>query len=435
MSSGRAGPSTPGIWKPPVDGPRMVRRLNIDGDGQGDLAGHGGEHRAVLVYQLDSYRHWQQQLGRDDLDLRQLRRELHRRRACPTTRSASATGTGSATAEFEVTQPRVTCYRVGMRLGEPRHAACSSPTTGPASTCASSPRAHVQAGDEIVKTRDRAADQISVAEIDALLYLPPTATALDPRRCDIPALSPGWQASFRELAADAACADAGGGRQPAWPGFRPLRRRRRRPRERDRLLDPASPRPTARRCRRALPGQFLTLQSRGRRRRRAVRSYSLSSAPGRATTASASNGSRTAQVSRYLHAHVRAGDTLDVAAPRGDFTLRCRHARSCSVRRRRRHAGARHAARARRRRAVRARCGGCTARSDRTDTPFAAEVSELLGALPHAHRARLLQRRPRRRDRRTGASAGRPRRRRCVRLDCPPTPTRTCAVPTRSWTP
>ena len=45
-----------GVWKEPVDGPVMVRRLNIDGDGQGDTAGHGGEQRAVLVYQLDSYR-------------------------------------------------------------------------------------------------------------------------------------------------------------------------------------------------------------------------------------------------------------------------------------------------------------------------------------------------------------------------------------------
>jgi MOSC domain-containing protein YiiM len=36
----------------------MVRRLNIDGDGQGDLGGHGGENRAVLVYQLASYQHW-----------------------------------------------------------------------------------------------------------------------------------------------------------------------------------------------------------------------------------------------------------------------------------------------------------------------------------------------------------------------------------------
>src|SRR5207247_8559660 len=56
------------VWKRPIRGPRMVRRLNIDGDGQGDLAGHGGEHRAVFVYQIESYRYWQQQLTRDDFE-------------------------------------------------------------------------------------------------------------------------------------------------------------------------------------------------------------------------------------------------------------------------------------------------------------------------------------------------------------------------------
>ena len=55
------------IWKAPVQGRRMVHRLNIDGDGQGDLIGHGGEHRAVFVYQIDSYRYWRRRLGRSDL--------------------------------------------------------------------------------------------------------------------------------------------------------------------------------------------------------------------------------------------------------------------------------------------------------------------------------------------------------------------------------
>jgi MOSC domain-containing protein YiiM len=55
-----------GVWKYPVRGRRMVRRLNVDGDGQGDLEGHGGEQRAVFIYQIDSYHYWQHQLGRDD---------------------------------------------------------------------------------------------------------------------------------------------------------------------------------------------------------------------------------------------------------------------------------------------------------------------------------------------------------------------------------
>src|ERR1700761_7422304 len=56
-----------GVWKTPVEGPVMVRRLNIDGDGQGDLAGHGGEQRAVMVYQTESYAYWRDFLDRDDL--------------------------------------------------------------------------------------------------------------------------------------------------------------------------------------------------------------------------------------------------------------------------------------------------------------------------------------------------------------------------------
>jgi MOSC domain-containing protein YiiM len=57
------------VWKEPVQGRRMARRLNVDGDGQGDLAGHGGEHRAIFVYQIESYRYWQEQLGRTDFSL------------------------------------------------------------------------------------------------------------------------------------------------------------------------------------------------------------------------------------------------------------------------------------------------------------------------------------------------------------------------------
>src|SRR5260370_15046624 len=50
-----------GIWKTPVGGRCRVGRLNLDGDGQGDLAGHGGEQRAIFVYQIESYRYWRGQ--------------------------------------------------------------------------------------------------------------------------------------------------------------------------------------------------------------------------------------------------------------------------------------------------------------------------------------------------------------------------------------
>jgi MOSC domain-containing protein YiiM len=56
-----------GIWKYPVDGPVMVRPLNVDGDGQGDTGGHGGEQRAIMLYQVESYRYWERQLGLEPL--------------------------------------------------------------------------------------------------------------------------------------------------------------------------------------------------------------------------------------------------------------------------------------------------------------------------------------------------------------------------------
>ena len=55
-----------GVFKDRVSGPRRVGKLNVDGDGQGDLAGHGGEQRAVFVYQIESYRYWENELGRSD---------------------------------------------------------------------------------------------------------------------------------------------------------------------------------------------------------------------------------------------------------------------------------------------------------------------------------------------------------------------------------
>ena len=108
-----------GIWKRPVDGPSQVRRLNIDGDGQGDLAGHGGEHRAVFVYQIESYRYWQDELGRDDFEYGQFGENftvsgLADDQVCIGDRYQIGE------ALFEVTQPRVTCYRVGIRMDEPR---------------------------------------------------------------------------------------------------------------------------------------------------------------------------------------------------------------------------------------------------------------------------------------------------------------------------
>src|SRR5262245_6736101 len=100
-----------GIWKRPVTGRRMVRRLNIDGDGQGDLKAHGGVHRAVYVYQLDSYSFWERELGRTGFEMGQFG-ENFTVDGLPDEEVCIGDRFRIGGAEFEVTQPRVTCYRL-----------------------------------------------------------------------------------------------------------------------------------------------------------------------------------------------------------------------------------------------------------------------------------------------------------------------------------
>ena len=188
-----------GIWKAPVDGPVMVRRLNIDGDGQGDLAGHGGEQRAVMVYQTQAYDYWKSYLGRDDLRPGHFGENftvdgLSDREVCVGDRYRIGE------AEFEVTQPRVTCFRVGMRLGEPEMPSLLVSHRRPGFYFRVITEGLVQAGDAIVRTR-RGRHELSVADVDALLYLPDRNIDRLRKIVDVAALSPGWQQSFHDMLA------------------------------------------------------------------------------------------------------------------------------------------------------------------------------------------------------------------------------------------
>ena len=158
------------VWKRPVEGAAMVRRLNIDGDGQGDLAGHGGEHRAVFVYQIESYQYWQQQLRRDDFTYGQFGENLTIAgladdQVCIGDRYRIGE------AELEVTQPRVTCYRVGIRMSDPQIPALLVSHHRPGFYFRVLREGAVRAGDEIVQMAS-GPGAMTVAEIDALLYLP-----------------------------------------------------------------------------------------------------------------------------------------------------------------------------------------------------------------------------------------------------------------------
>src|ERR1700751_3619577 len=186
------------IWKDPVRGRCRVGRLNLDGDGQGDLAGHGGEQRAVFVYQIESYRYWQERLSRADFVHGQFGENftiegLADDAVCIGDRYQI----GSAL--FEVTQPRVTCYRVGIRMNEPRMPALLVSHHRPGFYFRVLEGGEVGSDEEIVKVADGPL-QMTVAEVDGLLYLTDHSRDRLERALNIPALSPGWQASFRAVA-------------------------------------------------------------------------------------------------------------------------------------------------------------------------------------------------------------------------------------------
>ena len=316
------------VWKSPVTGRRMARKLDIDGDAQADLAGHGGEQRAVFVYQMDSYRYWERFLGRSDFTFGQFG-ENFTLEGLPDNEVCIGDRYHIGDAVFEVTQPRVTCFRVGIRMNESRMPALLVAHHRPGFYFRVLQEGEVGAGDDIVKIAD-GPERMTVAEIDALLYLPGHAREQVQRALQIPALSKGWQGSFQAMlqqdsSAGTEVGNAGLATEehtPAWPGFRPMRVaqiRKESASVTSIVLAPVDGQP--------LPvseaGQFVVLRLLVDAGKPAVlRSYSLSDLPAadhfRISVKNELNGIG----SSFLCSRTREGDRLDVSAPRGSFTLR-----------------------------------------------------------------------------------------------------------------
>jgi len=305
-----------------------VRKLNIDGDAQADLAGHGGEQRAVFVYQMGSYDYWSRFLGRGDFTFGQFGENftvegLADDEVC----IGDQYQIGSAI--FEVAQPRVTCFRVGIRMNEPRMPALLVAHHKPGFYFRVLQEGEVGAGNDIVKLAD-GPEQMTVSDIDALLYLPGHSREQLQRALRIPALSKGWQTSFQAILQEESSVKTVSGNPglaneeqvPAWPGFRQMRVAQIRKESESVtsfVLVPIDAQP--------LPvfqaGQFVVLRLLVDPDKPPVlRSYSLSDLPGvdhfRISVKSEFNGIG----SSFLCNRAREGDVLDVSAPRGRFALR-----------------------------------------------------------------------------------------------------------------
>ena len=315
------------IWKDPVPGRCRVSRLNLAGDGQGDLAGHGGEQRAVFVYQIESHRYWEQQLGRSGLVPGQFGEnftveDLPDDAVCIGDRYRIGSGV------FEVSQPRVTCYRVGIRMDEPRMPALLTSSGRPGFYFRVLEEGEVGAGDAIVKVSD-GPERMTVAEVNALLYSPDHPRDRLERALRIAALSPGWRWSFEQLLRSSGNT-AGSGKagllpaaaaHPAAPGLRSVAVTSV-DRESADVLSLTLQSPDGRPLPAALPGQYIAVRLRPTADGPPLfRSYSLSGPVSadryRISVKVEPNG----VAGIWLRDHVRAGDRLDVSSPRGTFVL------------------------------------------------------------------------------------------------------------------
>ena len=315
-----------GIWKNPVRGRCRVGRLNLDGDGQGDLNGHGGEQRAAFVYQIESYCYWQERLKRTDFVHGQFG-ENFTVEGLPDDAVCIGDRYQIGGALFEVTQPRVTCYRVGIRMNEPRMPALLTSSGRPGFYFRVLQAGEVGAGDEIVKVGE-ANERMTVAEINALLYSPNHARDRLERALRIEALSPGWRASFEALlqspmtavgVGNAGLAPAAAA-HPAAPGFQPLEVTAVEQESAD-VFSLSMRDPDNQPLQPALPGQYVVLRLGQAGGSPLFRSYSLSGPLSteryRISVKIEPNGT----AGTYLREHIRVGNVLYVSSPRGSFVL------------------------------------------------------------------------------------------------------------------
>jgi ferredoxin-NADP reductase/MOSC domain-containing protein YiiM len=313
------------IWKQPVEGRVAVRRLNLDGDRQADLAGHGGEYRALMVYQLESYQYWQGQLGRSDFVCGQFGENL--------------TVDGLADAEvcigdrfrigsaiFEVTQPRVTCYRLGIRMKHPQMPALVVSHRRPGFYLRVLREGDIGKGDKIVKIA-AGPEPVTVAELSALLYLPGHSADKLQRALRIPSLSPGWRHSLEGLLA----ADSNGhptgnaglsSAQPvSWRGFRRMKIAASTQESED-VRSFVLTAEDGSRLPDALAGQHIAVKLVPQAGAPPViRNYSLSGPTSAGSYRISVKREARGIASSYLHAQVKTGAILETSAPRGTFTL------------------------------------------------------------------------------------------------------------------
>ena len=185
-----------GIFKEPVGGPVMLRRLNLEGDGQADPQNHGGEYKAVYAYAIEHYEFWKRELGRDGFPPGQFGEnftvqgmtedDIH---------IGDAFRVGSAL--IQVTQPRSPCYKLAVKMGLPNFPKQFLASGRVGFYLRVLEEGEVSAGDAVERVLVDP-ERLTVGEMLRLLYAERDDRAAIERALRIQALSPRRRAAFQE---------------------------------------------------------------------------------------------------------------------------------------------------------------------------------------------------------------------------------------------
>jgi MOSC domain-containing protein YiiM len=182
------------IFKDPVPGPVPIRKLNLDGDAQADLTVHGGPDKAVYAYPSDHYADWQGLLGRD---------------LAPGAFGENLTTEGLiedrvhvgdefrvGTARLVVTQPRMPCYKLGLRFGDAGMVRTFLKVGRPGIYFAVVEEGVVAPGDPVERLAE-GINRVTLIEMFALMFDKDPDPAAVRRLLEVPALAADWRQGFQ----------------------------------------------------------------------------------------------------------------------------------------------------------------------------------------------------------------------------------------------
>ncbi len=184
------------IWKSPVSGRVLVGQLNLKGDEQADLTVHGGQDKAVYLYSSEHYEFWSREFPSMTLDWGAFGENLTTEGLLEEdVRIGDRVRIGSA--EFGVTQPRMPCYKLGIRFGRQDMVKRFLKSGHTGFYLAVLREGEVGCGDA-VEFIERDDHNVTVADVAALYSHDADNQTLLRRAVDLPALPASWRDYFRK---------------------------------------------------------------------------------------------------------------------------------------------------------------------------------------------------------------------------------------------